>query len=548
MPLSPAPFLSFCRRAHGAIERRLAVGIDFMRFRQRFRPYPGLVASPTPQTGRVLFVAGRGMNVGWAQIWAYLSLAFRSLSIEPCVVLYKKQRILRLYFTLAGARIFFLDALPHTSSRETYANRIATFKTVGDWESLTHHTMPIGQMLLSTYCRHHATGFIDPANPALHHFALEWLPGLCAAYDAAAALYQREHITHALFSETFIEEYGGFYFAALDAGLAVFKTSGTVRDNAIIVQRRTRENARLHHAALAPASWQKIRDLPDYPRIRAAVDTNFAERYSAKWHRSVRNHKNTRNMTRDEGRQFLGIAPHQKVAIIYSHILYDALFHYGDELFQDYATWLIETIRLAIQNPHLTWFVKLHPSNLWRGEFHSVLGGKYEEEKIIDRCVGTLPPHIRLIYADTPISPLGWYHIADYGLCVRGTAGLEMACLGKPVITAGTGRYEGNGFTIDPPTIEAYQRTLLHLHELPPLTAAETDLANRYTHGLFNLKPFTLSGLEVSLSFGKKSVAASDDVIYLPKSRPAKNTLPEDLKQFAAFIRDPSQADLLSDF
>ena len=75
---------------------------------------------------------------------------------------------------------------------------------------------------------------------------------------------------------------------------------------------------------------------------------------------------------------------------------------------------------------------------------------------------------------------------------MRGTSGLEMAALGKTVITAGTGRYEGNGFTIDPPTAAEYLDILSRIHELPPLSAERVRLAKRYAHAVFALKPYTI--------------------------------------------------------
>ena len=51
--------------------------------------------------------------------------------------------------------------------------------------------------------------------------------------------------------------------------------------------------------------------------------------------------------------------------------------------------------------------------------------------------------------------------IADLCVTVRGTSGLEMATMGKQVITAGTGRYDGCGFVNSPKTVNEYEQ-LLH--------------------------------------------------------------------------------------
>src|SRR3546814_16642738 len=67
----------------------------------------------------------------------------------------------------------------------------------------------------------------------------------------------------------------------------------------------------------------------------------------------------------DAVRSRLGLDPAKKTAVIFSHILYDATFFYGESLFPDYETWLIETVRGAIANPNLNWVIQVHPVKVW---------------------------------------------------------------------------------------------------------------------------------------------------------------------------------------
>jgi len=531
--------ISVLRKIPKALYLRYGMFRDYQTYRNNFKSIelPAMGGNST-----LLFVAGRGMNTSWAQMWTYLGVSGRAAGYAPAVILLRKQWLHKLYFQLINARIYILEDCLDSASSSFSLSKLDDLHTASDWKQIKHKNMPVGAMVLSTYCRHNATGFINPKLPDFLPFAKEWVENICLAYDAAELFYKTHNVKTAMFSETFIEEYGGFYYAALAAGVDVIKTSGTVRDNAIVVQRRRTENERLHHAALTNGAWEYIMNLGNDAEIQQEVAKNFSDRYSNKWLRSKRNHADTKIFTRDEGRKQLGIAPERKVVVIFSHILYDALFHYGDELYQDYATWLIETIKIAKENHNIDWYVKLHPSNLWRGEFQSLLKGKYEEERIIEEYVGELPSHIKLIYADTNISPYGWYQIADYGISVRGTAGLEMPCLGKPVVTAGTGRYEGKGFTIDPATPDDYRNILLSLHEVPPLTDKQISLANRYAYGLFNLKPFELSGLKPTLRYGVTKVKESDDLIYIPVA----DNQQKDLAIFTKFLQDKSRLDLLN--
>ena len=57
---------------------------------------------------------------------------------------------------------------------------------------------------------------------------------------------------------------------------------------------------------------------------------------------------------------------------------------------------------------------------------------------------------------------------------------MEFPCFGIPAIVAGTGRYDGRGFTIEPATQEAYFATLKALHLVPRLDEATQRLARHH--------------------------------------------------------------------
>jgi len=79
---------------------------------------------------------------------------------------------------------------------------------------------------------------------------------------------------------------------------------------------------------------------------------------------------------------------------------------------------------------------------------------------------------------------------------VRGTIGIEMACHGVPVVTAGTGRYSHFGFTIDSASAEEYLRRLANIQDVPQMTDDQTQLARRFAYALFKMRPWRLSSFE----------------------------------------------------
>lgn len=522
---------------------------DFLAFRKAIQPYRRLITKmPRLNQGCLLFVSGPGMLQIWAQVWSLLSISARLNGIKPCVLTFKKDEHINRYFKLLDVTLLYWDELFELgpeSMPPDLAAKVESCRTQGDYRDLSFNNIPLGEIALSTEARYGGRGVIDLCDEKVRENINDWIQ---TVYKIACVTqgYLKEHdIRTVILDEGFQETYGAIYFSAVNAGITVIKNNLTVRDNAFIFQRRSNHTVRLHHASLAKSSWAEIRNLPDMDRINQELAENFSQRYGSKWGRSMRNQPNASIVDPAVARSELGVPVDRKIAVIYSHILYDTVFFFGTDLFKDYATWLIETIRVAIVNDQLEWFIKVHPSNIWRGEMSSLLGGRYEEERLIEKNFGALPQHVHIVSADSPISPLAWMKLADFGVTVRGTAGLEMAALGRTVITAGTGRYEGHGFTCDPETCDSYLGLLKKLPNIPEITNEQTHLAQLYAYGVFMLKPFTLVSLVPRLRIGRSRLVASDDLIYIPRELMGEG-VPDDLRRVAAYLVDEKQEDLLT--
>lgn len=532
----------------GGLRRRFCAWNDYRLYANRVASFRKVVEKlPSADRGSLLIVSGRGMNVLWAQIWSVVSLAARVHGYKGIVLTTRQQEHLNRYFRLLDLELMYYHDFTETVSDdlpEELAQQVKESSTFDDFRDLYHKNAPIGQIALSTYSRYKTTGIIDLDKPETREAVIEWIKIVCQAIHIAELIYAQCDVKLVYINELFFEEYAGFYYAALSEGLNITKFTGTVRDRAFILQHMKPSNDRLHHAALAPSTWEMIKNTPFTNVEEEELDQNFRDRYSDMWFRSFRNHRNTRIMPVDEARQILGIAPGRRVAVIFSHILYDSLFFFGTDLFDDYARWLVATVRAASQNPSLDWLVKVHPSNAWRGELNSALKGTYEEERLIAKYIGTLPPHVRIVHADNVINPLTWFQLTDFGVTVRGTSGLEVAALGKPVITGGTGRYDRHGFTIDPEDKEEYRFILEELPDIEPLVEEQVSLAKRYAHALFVLKPFEFDFFEVAMRSGAREVVASDDLVYLPGQLDGSE-LPGNLKRLSQWVVDDDSIELI---
>jgi hypothetical protein len=206
--------------------------------------------------------------------------------------------------------------------------------------------------------------------------------------------------------------------------------------------------------------------------------------------------------------------------------LWDASFSQGIDLFQDYEEWLVKTVRAACGNDQVNWVIRIHPANVGKA-IQSGFHGEPAEVIALRQHIGELPAHILLIPADSPISTFSLFSVMDYCLTVRGTVGIEAARLGIPVLTAGTGRYDRKGFTIDSKTCEEFLEKVAHIQEIPRLSAAQQELAERFAFKFQN--PKTFNG-ECSLNLKTK-----EDWYNAP-----------DLKAFSHWVVDSHETDFIA--
>ena len=102
-------------------------------------------------------------------------------------------------------------------------------------------------------------------------------------------------------------------------------------------------------------------------------------------------------MSKDEILDKINFKNKKKVAVIYSHILWDTNLFFGEDLYDDYGQWLIETLKLANKNKEINWILKVHPANIWKYKRNNV-DGKYAEIQVIEKFVGNLGEHVKILY------------------------------------------------------------------------------------------------------------------------------------------------------
>ncbi len=466
---------------------------DYAAFKSAYAPIIGPLPTVTPRHERALIVGIHGF-VPSVKLDGLIAKALQARGYPTAVLLRRGQVRARRYYRLFGIREFiWLEDFLVPRRTETHRRAIARFFdeaiTVSDLLAFQYKGCEIGKHALSVVARETHAGVLDLGDPqVVARFKAMYLIGMQAA-DAAHRLFNALPIEACVFNERGYTPYGEVFDVALSRGVGVIHYNGSHRNDALHFKRYSLETRSAHPISLDAASWQKIRVMPlSADQAQQLVDEHYSHYRQGSWYARQELQSGKAILTAQQVRDRLKLDSHKKTAVIFSHILWDATFFYGRGLFDDYATWLIETVRAACRNPSLNWVVKLHPVNVWRLA-RDGYAGELIEKKLIREHVGPLPEHVTLLEPDSGISTASLFDTIDYGLTVRGTIGMELPMFGIPVVTAGTGRYAGLGFTVDPPTQEAYFNTLAKLQALPPLTDQQVGLARRHAYGVFRLRP-----------------------------------------------------------
>jgi hypothetical protein len=229
---------------------------------------------------------------------------------------------------------------------------------------------------------------------------------------------------------------------------------------------------------------------------------------------------------------------------VFSHVLWDTNLFYGEDLYEDFTHWLKATAAVAARVTSVDWIFKLHPANHWKVRMEGT-GSEKADSALIQQVMNGTPPHVHIMEPRCGISTRALISAIDAGVTVRGTIGMELPCFGVPVLTAGTGRYSGRGFTIDSNSREEYVERLETVDSLPPLSPEAVLLAKKYAHTTFLRRTWEMKSFRSNFSKGcDKGGQMHWDLEIL---NPGHEQDPwEDLSKFSKWAGETGELDYLA--
>lgn len=375
----------------------------------------------------------------------------------------------------------------------------------------------VGKYAASTGLRHLRVGRLDLSAPAVRDALLPFLHSAMSSAQAAQAIVATLKPDLVLSVDPGYTPRGELFDVCLAAGVDTITWNAAHKNNSLMLKRYRRSNRDVHPASLSSDTWRelKARPWPDVERERLRREL-VGSYQSGEWYSEVGTQFHAGSQDAAEVRRALALDDGKKTAVIFPHIFWDGTFFYGTDLFESYEEWFMETMKVAYTNSQVNWVVKIHPANLVKNARDGV--GTEPSELVAIRSLGeSVPSHVRIIQPDSRISTLSLYHVMDYCVTVRGTVGIEAASFGIPVFTAGTGRYDRRGFTIDSDTRTQYLDRLRLIHETPPMSAGQRNLAERFAYGIFIARPFSLR--TVTMEFQRDAKVSLRSTVNMPKEQ-----------------------------
>lgn len=476
--------------------------------------------------GRVRFIA----------LEVALRKAFELAGYRCLIMVAQDDMVIRAYRQLGSDELVFLDHFqkPMPNDGMVLLNRC---KTLDDVTDLVVDGVRCGKYAVSTLMRRTRSGSFKLDDPAIRMELARALDRSLQCTQTARTLLDKLKPNAVVLLDRGYSPSGELFDASVENNIPVFTWNAAHRNDSLMLKRYTLANRDVHPSSLSEDTWKKLKALPWSPQNGERVLQELERCYtSGEWYGEVGTQLNKKAVDKEALIRKLGLDPSRKTAVIFPHIFWDATFFWGTDLFENYEAWFVETVKAACKNTAVNWVVKVHPANIVKNHRDGV-STEHSELTAIRQSIGELPPHVKLLEADTEISTLSLFKAVDACVTVRGTTGIEAACFGMPVLTAGTGRYDRLGFTLDSDSREEFLARLADVQNTERLTPQQNELALKHAWGVLIARPVSLKIFHMRY---QKTKAAELELIFQAKTPEALRQLP-DLQAMSAWIRNGAE-------
>lgn len=415
----------------------------------------------------------------------------------------------KFYDLLKAAKINTENNLYYYSDLRYFFLKNFHFKSLEEVKNFKWKGVECGKLALSSSFRKLKVGNLDFDNS--HHLKIlnYFIKKSIIFTEGANKLIDKKKIDAGLFIDKGYVGEGELIQVLSQRNKKIFNFFSFFKNNQIIIKNFTNCSYRKHPAELSDETWNKVKENAlsqnSYNDMKKKIELAYKNN---EWYPSAGTVLNKSFSNEKEIRQYLNFSNNNKIACIFSHIFWDGSFFFGEDLFENYEDWFIQTLISAKKNKDINWIVKFHPANIVKNNRENIKTN-HLEQKIFNKYIKELPKNFRLLKEDIFFSSYNLNNIIDYCITVRGTPGIECAFSEKRVIVAGSGRYSHRGFTIEPNNIEEYTKLLENLPN--ENFNLNFDNAKKYFCHVYNNKPLNLNFIEQGY---KKNFTADSYIKY----------------------------------
>lgn len=427
---------------------------------------------------------------------------------------------------------------------QQYLDERVTFQKVKNWR---YRDCWIGPQILASVSRGIRDGSPDVNDPKVWARLNTLLPDTLATVRIAEKIIPSMNPELVFLLEPNYARNGAITDVAVNRGINFAQASHIARDDAYLLRRLTQETRREHPFAITKENFAKVKDMTWTDRHERELAAEFDARYGGVRFLQARNFQGDERPDKGQLMEQLGADPAKKNAVVFAHILWDANLFFGEDLFEDYGDWFVQTVRAAVANDRVNWLLKVHPANIWKRVREGSVEEELSEITLIRQHIGELPDHVHLILPNFKANNRALFDITDYAVTVRGTVSAELGCFGIPVFTAGTGRCDGMGFTVDSASTEEYLDRMAHIHEQSPLTAEQIRLAKIQAHSVFCRRPWQIKSFVTEFQPISPGYHPLDHNLHLNAKSVDEISRNGDLRRWAKWAMDTREIDYLED-
>lgn len=376
-------------------------------------------------------------------------------------------------------------------------NELLNFK----WENISCGKYAASSIL--RYLRKGNINFNDLNEKKIVKFFLE-KSIICA--NASNNFIKKHKIDAGLFFDKGYVGEGELMEALYNSGKDCFTINAYTSSNSVIAKKyNIKENKLTEHPALIlDNNWQNIKN--NFTKI---YNDDFIKKIESQyknndWYPQSGTQLNQKDLSKKEIINKLHLDNNKKTAAIFSHIFWDTSFFYGEDLYKTYEEWFLRTVKCATYNDKINWIIKVHPANNVKNLRDNIKDNESLEEKVLKKYSIELPSHIQFLDSNVEFNSYRFYELIDFCFTVRGTPGIECAMLGKTTVTAGSGRYDRKGFTLDFKDVYKYENFIKNLSSNFQ-TQDFSKIAKLYAYVSFFNKNFEFNSLDRNFKINNKA-------------------------------------------